>query len=162
MLNDRSGGGLFRTYWTYAAMLLLGVSLTVGFYEGRRLVKNTAKALTAASSITASASRRERRQERSEDEEVEDGEPEATAHDGDGNGERGERKRRRNRNHPPGVELPEGPAARVDKMDMLRSRQRARLTGSRTGTVPLAEVHPEAIRRPAPVEEEPLDTAAEP
>lgn len=46
-----------RTYWSQAAMLLLGITLTVGFYEGRKLVKNTAKALTAATSITASARR---------------------------------------------------------------------------------------------------------
>jgi hypothetical protein len=44
-----------RKYWSQIAMLLLGVSLTVGFYEGRKLVKNTAKALTAATSITGSA-----------------------------------------------------------------------------------------------------------
>ena len=44
-------------------MLLLGVTLAVGFYEGRRLVHNTAKALTAASRITASADRKIRREE---------------------------------------------------------------------------------------------------
>ena len=56
-----------RRYWSHAAMLLLGVSLSVGFYEGRRLVKNTAKALTAATSITASASRRGRDRDRADE-----------------------------------------------------------------------------------------------
>jgi len=31
--------------WSHAAMLLLGITLTVGFYEGRRLVTNTMRAL---------------------------------------------------------------------------------------------------------------------
>jgi hypothetical protein len=59
-------------------MLLLGISLTVGFYEGRRLVKNTAKALTAATTITASSKRprhredREPREERGQDDLLEE------------------------------------------------------------------------------------------
>ncbi|MEZ4239193.1 MAG: hypothetical protein R3F59_24170 [Myxococcota bacterium] len=53
-----------RRYWGHVAMLLLGVSLTAGFYEGRALVQNTARALSAATTITAAppAPRRERRQ----------------------------------------------------------------------------------------------------
>jgi len=31
--------------WSHAVMLLLGITLTVGFYEGRRLVTNTMRAL---------------------------------------------------------------------------------------------------------------------
>jgi hypothetical protein len=34
--------------WSHAAMLLLGVTLAVGFYEGRRLVTNTMRALRVA------------------------------------------------------------------------------------------------------------------
>ena len=50
-----------QRYWSQVAMLLLGITLTVGFYEGRRLVKNTAKALTAATSISSSSGGRRAR-----------------------------------------------------------------------------------------------------
>src|SRR5689334_10833634 len=56
-----------RRYWSQVAMLLLGMSLTVGFYEGRKLVKNTAKALTAASSISGSASGRRHARDEDDD-----------------------------------------------------------------------------------------------
>ncbi len=41
----------------HVAMVLLGVTLSVGFYEGRRLVKNTAKALTAATTLSTTGGR---------------------------------------------------------------------------------------------------------
>ncbi len=50
-------------YWTHAAMLLLGISLTVGFYEGRRLVRNTSRALSAMSQLGSASERRERAEE---------------------------------------------------------------------------------------------------
>ncbi len=42
-------------------MLLLGLTLAVGFYEGRQLVQNTAKAFRTADRVTAAADRRARR-----------------------------------------------------------------------------------------------------
>ena len=52
-----------RSYLSYAAMMLLGVTLTVSFYEGRRLVKNTAKALGTTSSVSAVSARRSENEE---------------------------------------------------------------------------------------------------
>src|SRR5688500_19841491 len=84
-----------QRYWSQVAMLLLGISLTVGFYEGRKLVKNTAKALTAATSISGAASgRRAARDDRQDDPDgFEDPDLEAAALDDD----RGDRKRRGSR-----------------------------------------------------------------
>lgn len=48
-------------YWTHAAALLIGITLSVGFYEGRKLVYNTAEALSVASQLGSSDSRRSRR-----------------------------------------------------------------------------------------------------
>lgn len=44
-----------RSYLSHAAMLLLGVTLSVGFYEGRQLVKNTARALGASPTVSTPA-----------------------------------------------------------------------------------------------------------
>lgn len=52
-----------RRYWSQAMMLLLGISLTVGFYEGRHLVRNTAKALTVATTKSPSGKRGNRHRE---------------------------------------------------------------------------------------------------
>ncbi|HHO53294.1 MAG TPA: hypothetical protein ENK18_21085 [Deltaproteobacteria bacterium] len=53
-------------YWTHAAMLLIGISLTVGFYEGRRLVYNTAEALSVASQLGSSDDTRRRQRDRAQ------------------------------------------------------------------------------------------------
>jgi hypothetical protein len=43
--------------WSHAAMLLLGITLTVGFYEGRRLVTNTMRALRIGEATPGLAAR---------------------------------------------------------------------------------------------------------
>ncbi|MCB9686275.1 MAG: hypothetical protein H6735_14630 [Alphaproteobacteria bacterium] len=48
----------------HVAMVLLGVTLTVGFYEGRRLAKNTARAFTAATTMSTASTKRSARDER--------------------------------------------------------------------------------------------------
>jgi hypothetical protein len=145
-----------RRYWSQVAMLLLGISLTVGFYEGRKLVKNTAKALTAATSISGSASgRRGGREDRVEDPDglQDPGELEAAALDDD----RGDRKRRTARASrlTPVVDGAAGDL-RAERINMLRQRQRARLLGRPGG--PVGPVVP-----PPPREEPadaPVDTGA--
>lgn len=151
-----------RTYWSQAAMLLLGISLTVGFYEGRRLVKNTAKALTAATSMTASAGRN--RRDRDDDDDAlaaKDDEPH-------------ERKRRRRSpstvpRSPVGTGLDPRlddlvrPTLSTQKANVLRARGKPRLS-SRMSTSPITiPVHGVPFEKPvAPTEVEvPLDTAAE-
>lgn len=52
-----------RWYLSHAAMLLLGLTLTVGFYEGRRLVKNTARALGAGGAVSSASARRDETEE---------------------------------------------------------------------------------------------------
>lgn len=63
----------------HVAMVLLGVSLAVGFYEGRRLVKNTAKALTAASTLSTTGGRQQAREARTGDDEDAETDAEALA-----------------------------------------------------------------------------------
>ncbi|MCA9493056.1 MAG: hypothetical protein KC621_24160 [Myxococcales bacterium] len=48
----------------HVAMVLLGMTLTVGFYEGRRLAKNTARAFTAATTMSTASTKRSARDER--------------------------------------------------------------------------------------------------
>lgn len=111
-----------RKYWSHAAMLLLGISLTVGLYEGRRLVKNTAKALTAATSMTASAGKRGRDHDRAaEDDEEDDGAGVASVEE-----EEHERKRRRPRSAPV-TERELDKIPRMDKVNLLRQRTRQRV-----------------------------------
>ncbi|MEQ1502094.1 MAG: hypothetical protein ABMB14_07675 [Myxococcota bacterium] len=122
-----------RYYWGHAAALLLGITLTVGFYEGRGLVRNTAKALSAASSISAANHRRARDRDPGD----EDG---AVAAEAD-RGERGDRKRRKRGAGGGVVAAGEGGYdGRVDKLRSLRSAQRTRLShgGSLSGPGPVA------------------------
>lgn len=48
----------------HVAMVLLGVTLTVGFYEGRRLAKNTARAFSAATTMSTTGTKRSARETR--------------------------------------------------------------------------------------------------
>ena len=145
-----------RRYWSHAAMLLLGVSLSVGFYEGRRLVKNTAKALTAATSITASASRRGRDRDRA-DEEDPDGELGVSAAAGEE--DHVERKRKRSRSAG-AVGVEGGEPSRTDKLNALRQRQRHRFSAGRTATVPVLTTPDDQLDKDMVVEPQ-IDTAAE-
>jgi hypothetical protein len=138
-----------QRYWSQIALLLLGVSLTVGFYEGRTLVKNTAKAFTAATSISGSASSRRagrdgpRNDEIGGDEEDEAGV--ASIEEERMGGKRGKKALGRTPivNGDP-VDLRPG-----DKVNMLRQRQRQRLSGRPGG--PMGPIVP------PPPREEPAD-----
>src|SRR5262249_25702410 len=122
-------GGRMRKYWSQVAMLLLGISLTMSFYEGRKLVHNTAKALTAATSISGSASGSRRRGEGADA--TDGGDPDGgdqVVNDED-RGDRRHRVPRADRVIPvlhPSIE------ARMDlaqRGNLLRQRQRLRLAG---------------------------------
>src|SRR5687768_1418110 len=52
-----------RWYLSHSAMVMLGITLTVGFYEGRRLVKNTARALSAGGAVSTATANREEAEE---------------------------------------------------------------------------------------------------
>ncbi|MEQ1566625.1 MAG: hypothetical protein ABMA64_13370 [Myxococcota bacterium] len=137
-----------QRYWSQVAMLLLGVTLTVGFYEGRKLWKNTAKALTAATSISGSASGRRAARADLEDEPSDElADPEALAASDDDRGDRKRKLVRANRMLP-GLEGEPGDV-RAERLNSLRARQRARLSGRPGGPVgPVV---------PPPPKEEPAD-----
>lgn len=123
-----------RQYLGHVAMLLLGVTLTVGFYEGRRVVKTTARAFTAATSVSTAANRRgeteELRDRLAHAEEVIAARKAAKTERKEGKeGKEGkDGKRRRSAGDDP-----------ADKMNNLRARQRLRLPQGRpTAAGPLA------------------------
>lgn len=131
-----------RTYWSHAAMLLLGVTLTAVFYEGRELVRNTASALTAASSIAGGGSAQPHRgRARAHDGRDEPIEPGAARDPADAaaaaTAAELERKRRLRRAVPGGLE-PTATGAPIDKLNALRLRQRQRLMAGKPGVGPTA------------------------
>jgi hypothetical protein len=135
-----------RRYWGHAAMLLLGVSLTVGFYEGRALVQNTAKALSAATTITAPTHpKRERRRDAERDVARSVDEP-----DREPGSPKGERKRKNRRMAP--VALPQadqpmlvpGGALSRNQVDLSR-QQRVRPRAFPTPVRPVQLEEPEEL-----------------
>lgn len=127
--------------WSHAAMLLLGVTLSVGFYEGRSLVRNTAKAWTAATQMTSASAKRTRKEELQDQlldrlEAARDAreDPDAPA---PGAARAGARKVRRG---PVAAPLSQraGELTRQEKVDLvkLRQRQRVRAEPGRLPTAP--------------------------
>jgi hypothetical protein len=144
-------------------MLLLGISLTVGFYEGRRLVKNTAKALTAATTITASSKRprhredREPREERGQDDLLEeDAELLGLMDDEDVRG-----KRRKLAASNARAIMMDPDLSKAEKINLLRMRQRQKLLGKPGSPVSLpdgAPIGPPGWGKPELKDGEPVDT----
>lgn len=118
-----------RRYWSQAMMLLLGISLTVGFYEGRRLVKNTAKALTAATTITSSKRDKRHRDDRNKED------PGISAEEDDLLGvalpeddEELRMKRRKEKLNARALMLDPN-LSKAEKINLMRMRQRQKLLG---------------------------------
>lgn len=103
------------TWWTHAAMLLLGVTVTALFYEGRALVVNTASALTAATSTSTAAHHGRSRRSATPDEGVGSVPGEVSA-------EVSKRARRT-----PGGERDVTEQERLERLNALRMKQRQRL-----------------------------------
>jgi hypothetical protein len=152
-----------RRYWSQAMMLLLGISLTVGFYEGRRLVKNTAKALTVATTITSSHKRprhredREPRDERGEDDLLED-DPELLGLM-DEEDVRG--KRRKLAAGSARAIMMDPDLSKAEKINLLRMRQRQKMLGKPGSPTALPGAIPDgpgAWGKPDLKDGEPVDT----
>lgn len=126
-------------------MLLLGISLTVGFYEGRRIVKSTAKALTAATTISSGKRGARHREDRLKEDPLEMA---AIMNDLDPSG-----KRRKGGGGARALML-NPDLSQADKLILMRQHQRQKLLNR---GAPL----PEGVYgKPAP-KEQPLDTGLE-
>jgi hypothetical protein len=141
-----------RRYWSQAMMLLLGISLTVGFYEGRHLVKNTAKALTVATAKSPTGKRgRGHREDRLRDEELGEDEEDFL---GMAKEKEDDRLGKRRKLGGARAIMMDPDLSKAEKINLLRMRQRQRLLNK---SEPLAA--PEGALKGLPKEEEEvLDT----